>query len=121
MLRDLNFDIVLGEAVHLRRRLALPTPSCISEKPMNDRSEHNKLTSDCTFPPDHPLPPDQLGRYSPERDCYAGALRATSPESFFNRSRLNFCGRESILRTATSLFGLDFFSNDFHNPRVKGR
>ena len=38
---------------------------------MNDKSEHNKLNSDCTFPPDHPLPADQLGRYSPERDYYA--------------------------------------------------
>jgi len=38
---------------------------------MNDKSEHNKLNSDCTFPPDHPLPADQLGRYSPERDYHA--------------------------------------------------
>jgi hypothetical protein len=38
----------------------------------SDNSEHNKLDSDgCTPPPDHPLPPDQLGRYSPERDYYA--------------------------------------------------
>jgi hypothetical protein len=37
---------------------------------MSDKSEHNKLDSDCTLPPDHPLPPDQLGRYSPERDYY---------------------------------------------------
>src|SRR6266851_9926331 len=38
---------------------------------MNDQPEHNKLDSDCTLPPDHPLPADQLGRYSPERDFYA--------------------------------------------------
>ncbi len=38
---------------------------------MSDKSEHNKLDSDCSLPPDHPLPPDQLGRYSPERDFYA--------------------------------------------------
>jgi hypothetical protein len=30
-----------------------------------------KLDSGCTLPPDHPLPPDQLGRYSAERDFYA--------------------------------------------------
>jgi hypothetical protein len=38
---------------------------------MSEKSDHNKLDSDCTFPPDHPLPPDQLGRYSPDRDYYA--------------------------------------------------
>jgi hypothetical protein len=39
---------------------------------MDDKSEFNKVESDaCTLPPDHPLPPDQLGRYSPERDFYA--------------------------------------------------
>jgi hypothetical protein len=38
---------------------------------MSEKSEHNKLDSDCTFSPDHPMPPDQLGRYSPERDYYA--------------------------------------------------
>jgi hypothetical protein len=38
---------------------------------MSEKSEHNKLDSDCTLPPDHPLPPDQLGRYSPDRDYYA--------------------------------------------------
>ena len=38
---------------------------------MGEKSEHNKLDSDCTLPPDHPLPPDQLGRYSPARDFYA--------------------------------------------------
>lgn len=27
--------------------------------------------TDCTLPPDHPLPADQLGRYSPVRDYYA--------------------------------------------------
>ena len=27
--------------------------------------------SECTLPPDHPLPADQLGRYSPVRDYYA--------------------------------------------------
>src|SRR5205814_5612646 len=37
-----------------------------------EQSEHNKIESDgCTLPPDHPLPPDQLGRYSPVRDFYA--------------------------------------------------
>jgi hypothetical protein len=38
---------------------------------MSDESEHNKLDRDCTFPPDHPLPADQLGRCSPERDYHA--------------------------------------------------
>lgn len=38
---------------------------------MSEKTEHNKLDSDCTLPPDHPLPPDQLGRYSPTRDFYA--------------------------------------------------
>ena len=38
---------------------------------MSDKPEHKKLDSDCTFPPDHPLPADQLGRYSPDRDFYA--------------------------------------------------
>jgi hypothetical protein len=32
---------------------------------------HKKAESDCTLPPDHPLLPDQLGRYSAERDFYA--------------------------------------------------
>ena len=37
-----------------------------------EQSEFNKLESDgCTLPPDHPLPSDQLGRYSPVRDFYA--------------------------------------------------
>jgi hypothetical protein len=38
---------------------------------MSNKPEHNKLASECTLPPDHPLPADQLGRYSPERDFYA--------------------------------------------------
>lgn len=40
---------------------------------MNDKPEPNKpdTENDCTLPPDHPLPPDQLGRYSPVRDYYA--------------------------------------------------
>jgi hypothetical protein len=42
-----------------------------AEKPMSDKSEHNNLEGECTLPPDHPLPPDQLGRYSPERNYYA--------------------------------------------------
>lgn len=38
---------------------------------MNDKPEHNKLDSDdCTLPPAHPVPADQLGRYSPERDYH---------------------------------------------------
>jgi hypothetical protein len=37
---------------------------------MSDTPKHNKLNSDCTLPPDHPLPADQLGRYSPERNFY---------------------------------------------------
>ena len=35
---------------------------------MSDKPEHE---NDCVFPPDHPLPADQLGRYSPVRDFYA--------------------------------------------------
>lgn len=38
---------------------------------MSDKPEHNKVASDCTLPPDHPVPADQLGRYSPERDFFA--------------------------------------------------
>jgi hypothetical protein len=38
---------------------------------MSDKPEHNQLDSDCTLPSGSPLPPDQLGRYSPERDFYA--------------------------------------------------
>lgn len=38
---------------------------------MSDESDQSKLENDCTLPPDHPLPADQLGRYSPERDFYA--------------------------------------------------
>ena len=41
-------------------------------KAKREQSEHNKIESDgCTLPPDHALPPDQLGRYSPVRDFYA--------------------------------------------------
>ena len=38
---------------------------------MSDEPKDDKLDDDCVLPPDHPLPPDQLGRYSPERDYYA--------------------------------------------------
>jgi len=38
---------------------------------ISDKPEHNKVDGDCTLAPDHPLPADQLGRYSPERDFYA--------------------------------------------------
>jgi hypothetical protein len=40
---------------------------------MKDKPDFNKLKSDdeCILPPDHPLPPDELGRYSPARDYYA--------------------------------------------------
>lgn len=38
---------------------------------MIDNAEEDKPGADCTLPPDHPLPADQLGRYSPERDYYA--------------------------------------------------
>ena len=38
---------------------------------MDDKPEHDKDERDCTLPPDHPLPADQLGRYSPERDFFA--------------------------------------------------
>ena len=44
-----------------------------ADKHMSEKSDHNKLDSDCTLPPDHPLPPDQLGRYSPDRDYYVQA------------------------------------------------
>ncbi len=37
---------------------------------MTDKPE-NKPEVGCTEPPDHPLPADQLGRYSPERDYLA--------------------------------------------------
>ncbi|RAS29764.1 gamma-glutamylcyclotransferase [Paraburkholderia bryophila] len=38
---------------------------------MSDKTNDDKQEPDCTLPPDHPLPADQLGRYSPERDYYA--------------------------------------------------
>jgi len=38
---------------------------------MSEISKDDKQQADCTSPPDHPLPADQLGRYSPERDYYA--------------------------------------------------
>jgi len=38
---------------------------------MSDKSEDDKQEAECTLPPDHPLPADQLGRYSPARDYYA--------------------------------------------------
>lgn len=38
---------------------------------MNDQAKAGKHGTDCVLPPDHPLPADQLGRYSPDRDYYA--------------------------------------------------
>jgi hypothetical protein len=38
---------------------------------VSDKPEDNKVEGECVFPPDHPLPADQLGRYSPVRDYYA--------------------------------------------------
>ncbi|HEY5237403.1 MAG TPA: hypothetical protein VIJ62_03400 [Rhizomicrobium sp.] len=38
---------------------------------MSDKPDHNKFEGDHVLPPDHPLPADLLGRYSPERDFYA--------------------------------------------------
>jgi hypothetical protein len=38
---------------------------------MNDKDKDDKPEGDCVLPPDHSLPADQLGRYSPERDYYA--------------------------------------------------
>ncbi|UEP47394.1 hypothetical protein LMA00_12135 [Burkholderia ambifaria] len=38
---------------------------------MIDNAEKDMPGADCTLPSDHPLPADQLGRYSPERDYYA--------------------------------------------------
>lgn len=38
----------------------------VSDEPTADAVE-----GDCTLPPDHPVPADQLGRYSPERDYNA--------------------------------------------------
>jgi hypothetical protein len=68
---------------------------------------------------------DRGGRHNVAADLAAmgRALRGlcSIARIFFNRSRLNCCGRGSILRNATSLFGWGFFSNDFHNPCVKGR
>jgi hypothetical protein len=33
-----------------------------------DVNETSSIDGDCVLPPDHPLPADQLGRYSPDRD-----------------------------------------------------
>ena len=38
---------------------------------MSGTPEDDAPTGECTLPPDHPLPADQLGRYSPERDYFA--------------------------------------------------
>ncbi|WP_210419664.1 hypothetical protein ACRDU6_13030 [Mycolicibacterium sp. ELW1] len=38
---------------------------------MTDGSPSEELDDECTLPPDPPLPADQLGRYSPERDYYS--------------------------------------------------
>jgi len=38
---------------------------------MSDKPAKRKPEGECVLPPDHPLPADQLGRYSPERDYYA--------------------------------------------------
>lgn len=35
---------------------------------MTDDADGEPVEGDCTLPPDHPVPADQLGRYSPERD-----------------------------------------------------
>jgi hypothetical protein len=35
---------------------------------MSDEPNGEAVEGDCTLPPDHPLPADELGRYSPERD-----------------------------------------------------
>lgn len=42
------------------------TVSRVSNEPDSEAIESN-----CTLPPDHPVPADQLGRYSPERDYNA--------------------------------------------------
>ena len=74
---------------------------------MSDKSEHNKLESDCTLPPDHPLPPDQLGRYSPERNYYAEkeiadyVLSQTRDESVQNVERVK---TEYIVSTAYEIW-----------------
>lgn len=38
---------------------------------MSRENEHEAVDGDCTLPPDQPLPADQLGQYSPERDYNA--------------------------------------------------
>lgn len=38
---------------------------------MSDEPEKYESVSECSLPPAHPLPSDQLGSYSPERDFYA--------------------------------------------------
>ncbi|CAN5348581.1 hypothetical protein BH09ACT8_BH09ACT8_30870 [soil metagenome] len=38
---------------------------------MSDERDPGAVDDDCTMPPDHPVPADQLGRYSPERDYNA--------------------------------------------------
>ena len=38
---------------------------------MSNEREPEAVEGDCTLPPDQPLPADQLGRYSPERDYHA--------------------------------------------------
>jgi hypothetical protein len=35
---------------------------------MSSKPEPNEVQGECTLPPDHPVPADQLDRYSPERD-----------------------------------------------------
>jgi hypothetical protein len=37
----------------------------------DERGAAEAVEGDCTLPPDHPVPADQLGRYSPERDYEA--------------------------------------------------
>lgn len=38
---------------------------------MSEGPDAEPVEGDCTLPPDHPVPADQLGRYSPERDYNA--------------------------------------------------
>jgi hypothetical protein len=38
---------------------------------VGDEGEAEAAEGDCTLPPDHPVPADQLGRYSPQRDYNA--------------------------------------------------
>jgi hypothetical protein len=55
-------------------RLTLPSCCAISRSTlttMNEESGTGPVEGDCTLPPDQPIPPDQLGRYSPERDYNA--------------------------------------------------